>query len=362
MNHKLYFQTVTLILPIIFSITSNGWAQQKPDTSYSLSLFPILMYDSDIGFGFGGKGVLKNYFRHQESLDLILFASSKGEQWYAFQFSQPDYEWRQGKVYQYALDVKIEWDKRLKSNFFGIGNESRDNDFQFPKEFFKLESTLGHAFTPRLIVELGYRFTFYSVYHFDWAWGTLTPETPGIGENQVSQMQLNVRYDTRDSQIHPHRGMYLMCSGASSLQELGSDWNFIRYRLEWSAYRMLWGQEHLLALRCWLQQINGTAPYHELSKLGDSWTARGYKADRFLDRAMTLTTLEYRFPLYKALGGVLFVDAGRVMPRLTEFSFKNWHYNWGWGLRYYLTNFVVRFDMGISEEGSRIFFNFGHVF
>jgi hypothetical protein len=34
----------------------------------------------------------------------------------------------------------------------------------------------------------------------------------------------------------------------------------------------------------------------------------------------------------------------------------------GWGLRYYLRNFVVRFDMGLSREGEGIYFNFGHIF
>jgi len=34
----------------------------------------------------------------------------------------------------------------------------------------------------------------------------------------------------------------------------------------------------------------------------------------------------------------------------------------GWGLRYYLHNFVVRFDMGFSGEGTGVYFNFGHVF
>jgi len=34
----------------------------------------------------------------------------------------------------------------------------------------------------------------------------------------------------------------------------------------------------------------------------------------------------------------------------------------GFGLRYYLRNFVVRFDTGISEEGLGLYFNFGHVF
>jgi len=43
-------------------------------------------------------------------------------------------------------------------------------------------------------------------------------------------------------------------------------------------------------------------------------------------------------------------------------SFHNWKTNWGGGIRYYLENFLVRLDIGVSNEGTRLFINFGHVF
>jgi outer membrane translocation and assembly module TamA len=77
---------------------------------------------------------------------------------------------------------------------------------------------------------------------------------------------------------------------------------------------------------------------------------------------MALTSMEYRFPIYGKVGGVVFIDSGRVWPGLSEFSLLEWHHDWGLGLRYYLKNFVVRFDAGTSREGTRVFFNFGQVF
>jgi outer membrane protein insertion porin family len=143
---------------------------------------------------------------------------------------------------------------------------------------------------------------------------------------------------------------------------LNTDWSYTKGRMEFSIYRRLFHPKHILAFRLWAQHVQGEAPYLELSQIGDGWTARGYKAGRFLDNAMALTSVEYRFPIYRKLGGVLFADAGRVRPDIWKFNFRDWHCNVGWGLRYYLANFVTRFDMGISREGTRIFFNFGHVF
>jgi outer membrane protein insertion porin family len=178
----------------------------------------------------------------------------------------------------------------------------------------------------------------------------------------VSAIGLKFRFDTRDSQIHPRRGVRLDLQAEKTMTALGSDWGYAKVRLETSAYRSLFNRNHVAAIRLWTQHIAGDAPYEELSKIGDSWTGRGFKADRFLDRAMALASVEYRFPIYRKVGGVLFTDAGRVWPRLSEFGFKNWHADAGLGLRYYLENFVARLDVGKSREGTRIFFNFGQVF
>ena len=164
-----------IILSVLFSfVFVNLMADESMDhRTRSMSIFPILMYDSDIGFGFGGKGVLKNQLRKNESFDLMLFGSTKGEQRYCFVFSVPDFEIRQGTAYSLAFDVKMDWNKLLNSNFFGIGNDTDDNEFQFPREMTKLELTLGRAFTPRLIGELWCRYYRYSVYGYDPDWLTI---------------------------------------------------------------------------------------------------------------------------------------------------------------------------------------------
>ena len=66
--------------------------------------------------------------------------------------------------------------------------------------------------------------------------------------------------------------------------------------------------------------------------------------------------------IYRGIGAVAFADAGRVFPSFENFTIDNWHISYGGGLRYCLSGFVVRFDMGFSNEGMRVFFNFGHVF
>ena len=369
MTLKIKKITVLTIISLVFlsgriisKSAEKSELQKNNIRKLSISVFPILMYDSDIGFGFGGKGVVKNHFKKNESFDLMLFGSTKGEQRYAFVFSIPDFEIRQGTYYPLAFDMKIEYNKLLKSNFFGFGNDSEDNDFQFPREVTRLELTLSHTFTPRLVGEIWLRHNHYSVYDYDPNWEIITARTPGVGETEVTAGSLRLRYDSRNSQIHPRKGVKIDLQGEAGFPVFTPKWNFNKLHLECSTYTQLFSKNHILALRYWMQHITGDAPYFEMSLLGGGWTLRGYKADRFVDNTMALVSMEYRFPIIRKLGGVLFIDSGRVWPSLNDFSLTGWHQNVGVGLRYYLVNFVARFDLGYSTEGTRIFFNFGHVF
>ena len=362
----LIFCASMILLPWIPASAEN---ENAADTRHrSGSGFPIVMYDSDIGFGFGGRGVVKNLMKKNESFDMILFASTLGEQWYVFTFSIPDFEIRQGTRYPAACDIKLEFDKFLKSNFFGFGNDSEDNDFQFPKEFIKLEMTFSRALTEKVIGEAGWFFNHTSIYGYRYIYDDMNVEPvmhqdiPGSGARITSYVTARLRWDTRDSQIHPRKGIKLALNADFAGKALGGDYNFSRYRLEFSAYLSFWNRNHVLAARVWGQHIEGTAPYYEQSVIGGGDTGRGFKKDRFIDDAMCLVSLEYRCIITRKLGGILFADTGRVYPGINYFDFSAWKTSTGWGLRYYLENFVVRFDMGISREGTRLFFNFGHVF
>ncbi len=350
----------SLVFMAFVVFVETAFPQEAKKVSYNI--FPILNYDSDIGFGIGTKGLVRNYFQNDESFDLTLYASSKGERWALFTFAIPDFELRQAKAFPWAVDLRVELDKQVKTNFMGFGNDSEDNDFQFPRKFFKLDLAMSRAITPRFIVSLNSRYAHYHAYGFDPAWGTITSLTPGAGKSQVAMQSVAVLFDARDSQLQPTKGVLVKAEASTAHRIFGGDWRFTRFQLRVNCYQRLFSKSHILALRHWIQDVDGSAPYLEQGRLGNSWTLRGYKAERFIDKALALASAEYRFLIWKKLGGVAFADAGRVWNSIRDYGFSDWHGNRGIGLRYYLTTFVARLDIGKSSEGTRIFFNFGHVF
>jgi hypothetical protein len=98
--------------------------------------------------------------------------------------------------------------------------------------------------------------------------------------------------------------------------------------------------------------------------LGGPYAMRGYLPRRFEGSNMTLISLEYRFPIYyetdmnlkglaltHTLQGVLFTDIGNAADYQTLFSFKNYKFDAGAGIRWYLDSlgfYPVIFRLDVS--------------
>jgi outer membrane protein assembly factor BamA len=325
------------------------------------------MYDTDIGVGYGAKGKFVNFFRKDESFDLLLFNSTKGERTYILVFSLPDFEIRQGTVYPFSFDLKAEYSKLLKANFYGLGPDSNEDDLtHYTDEKKELILTFGRGFSSHFVVEAAY--TLKSILYFNIEEDkSHTEKLNGVGEEYSPYASLLFRYDTSDSWIHPTNGLRLFFRNDFAAGFLGNaKSNYYRYTLDLRKYFLFIGENDVVALRLMIQHVIGRdVPIYEMSTIGggsELKAMRGYRLNRFQDRGKFLANVEYRFPLLKKLGGNIFIDWGLVWPSWGEISFNLAAKDIGWGLRYYLKNFVVRFDMGFSQEGTGIYFNFGHIF
>jgi outer membrane protein assembly factor BamA len=325
------------------------------------------MYDSDIGFGFGAKAKFVNYLKKQESFDLILFNSTKGERWYVFTFSIPDFEIRQGKTYPFSLDLKAEYDKYLKHYFYGFGPDSkRENETEFTNEKMELQIILGRGFSPHLVLEGGYVFKNIRYYNVE-------EDQPfddvinSVGSQFSPYAFILFKYDKTDSQIHPTRGFRILFKNDFAGKILGNrNASYHRFTFDSRKYISLFGKKDVFVFRFLVRKISGSKiPLFEFPYIGggsNSTVMRGYKRNRFTDKGKILFNVEYRFPIWEKLGGNIFIDIGNVMSSFSEIDLKKTSVDAGFGLRYYLENFLVGFDIGFSHEGIGMYFNFNHAF
>lgn len=335
------------------------------ETRSHIEPLPILSYDTDIGFGYGAKLFLFDLLNWKESFDFVLFNSTKGERWYRGVFSFPDFEWREGKEYPFAVDLTFDYDKWLRDNFYGIGNTSLFADGEkytrVPVEF---SAAFSRGFTPELVGQFVAKYKSVENYAFD-PRGRLKDLPPSLNTAtaRFSSVGVNVRYDTRDSYVNPSAGFMLQGETEYALRGALGNVSFLRLAGWFQFYRELFYPPTIFALRVGVQQITGDSlPVQVLTSLGGNNTLRGFTQDRFLDRAAALMNAELRFHIVWRLGGVAGIDAGKVWSSITRADLGRWAANPVAGLRLYMDNFVVRADLGFGPEGTGFYFNFGHIF
>jgi endonuclease/exonuclease/phosphatase family metal-dependent hydrolase len=345
-------------------------APKEPGTvvrpaGFTPEFLPIAMGDTDIGFGYGLKSFLLNPLGLAESFDITLFNSTKGERWYRFVFSLPDFEIRQGRIYPWALDLTVDYDKMIRNNYFGVGNASRWSDREtYTREPIELSLTLSRGFTSRLVGQLGLRYKAVTNSRFA-EMSALAHRPPDLnaGTADYGSVFAGLRYDSRDSTINPSEGFVAQAEAEMAPRLGGANVHFQRLGGWLQYYSVLFLPKTVFAIRFGGQSLFGSnLPVQVLLPLGGNQTLRGSPQDRYLDKSFLLINAEIRFPIVGRLGGVVGWDTGKVWPSLGRFDLKNWASNPTLGLRLAMKTFIVRLDAGLGQDSTGIYFKFGQLF
>jgi outer membrane protein assembly factor BamA len=104
-------------------------------------------------------------------------------------------------------------------------------------------------------------------------------------------------------------------------------------------------------------------PFFLLPDLGGSHTIRGYQPWRFRDRNRLLLSGEYRWTAGSFLDMALFVDAGKVAPRLADLDLHGLTTSYGIGAAFHTPiSTVTRIELARTREGNSLMFSFSPSF
>lgn len=143
--------------------------------------------------------------------------------------------------------------------------------------------------------------------------------------------------------------------------------NFGRLDLEARQYIPFLNGKRVIALRG-VSSLTTTSgdqqvPFYMQPTLGGPTDLRGFRAYRFYGDNMVATSAEYRWEASTALGMALFVDAGKVFDRWSQWNFHNLEASYGFGFRFKSQHTpLFRIDTGFSHEGFQIWFRFNDAF
>jgi outer membrane protein assembly factor BamA len=179
-------------------------------------------------------------------------------------------------------------------------------------------------------------------------------------DDLVTSVQGFLSLELRDQPADPKLGSYHFTGLEVGSSALGGNVNFVKFRLE-DSWFFAWPPRTVLAVST---RFGVAAPYADTAdlviedrfKAGGSTTVRGYKEDHVgpLDAKgnpqggdlRILTNVEWRFPLYRWLGGVVFFDAGLVTPTVPDFAWSAFFPGVGGGLRITTPIGPIRLDVG----------------
>lgn len=178
----------------------------------------------------------------------------------------------------------------------------------------------------------------------------------------VSSANYAVERSTVDDVLHSTKGSVVRLSLENAAGYLGSEVTYLRPGLEAKAFVPLpWRM--VLAVRADFQTIKKAedTDYIPISKqffMGGSKSVRGYGYEKMgvIDHndavvdisglSSFMANVELRFPVYKDLGGVTFLDSGALSRDSFHADLSNLRYAAGLGLRYYTIIGPVQLDFG----------------
>ncbi|TYK66186.1 BamA/TamA family outer membrane protein [Colwellia echini] len=214
----------------------------------------------------------------------------------------------------------------------------------------------------------------------------------------VHGFELGYYYNNTDFPANPSQGssQYIGYSYNPEWLEARQQWDFIE--LEVSKYFSLgatsFAKQNIIALNGWLgyspswdviyneqgaSQYIDNAPFLEGATLGGMYRMRGFRQNRFHDKAVIYATAEYRMTLaYNPIADihwlrflnldwfqtVFYVEGGRVSPTMkTSTLLSDWKADVGVSLRALTSGVVLRLDITTTaHEGSSTWLMVGHPF
>jgi outer membrane protein assembly factor BamA len=278
----------------------------------------------------------------------------------------------------FTLTTTVTYDRMEREPFYGFGNNSLDRDeVAFTHERIVAGTELDWAVSRRFHAGVAVAYNAHNTFDGD------DPDLQGaldsiqtalalvptdLRSTRYVSTELGLYYDYRNNPGQPSSGGFgkitgTFYGGVGRSDEL----RFYKLRLDYRHFIELF-EKRVFRVRLLAQSIDiidvenrPRNPIYLQSYLGGPDGLQGYEPSRFTDKEMALVSIEYRWPVWRAIDGVLFFEEGRVFDSFSDsFTFRHWQYSVGTGLRVWSRwGQVASLTIAWSREETRFVFNFG---
>jgi hypothetical protein len=179
-------------------------------------------------------------------------------------------------------------------------------------------------------------------------------------------LELSACRDTRNSEDFSTDGSLVRLIGGIVQDDSTGDENYSTISGEYQYFHQLWREGRSLAFRFFIEGMECSdrdqIPYTEMINMGGKYTLRGYDYYRFTDTHMTLSTIEYRYPVTANIQGRLFSEWGSVASEWNHLSTEDFAHSWGAGLAMNVQGTPLTLQWAHSSEGNHVYVGTSTVF
>ena len=264
-----------------------------------------------------------------------------------------------GQKYRMAYDLSFE---SMPDKFWGIGYDmasQNSNMTKYKRWHAQLDASflinIGHPglyLGPRLLID-----------YLDGK-NIKQPQLWNFQRNKTftDAIGLAVEFDTRDNVFNAYKGVYARIDQLFAPRFIGNRYAFSSTEVTVSYYHQLW-RTGVLAGRLHSRLTYGNTPWGLMSKLGGSYTMRGYWEGRYNDKCAADFTLELRQHLFSRFGAVVWGGVGEVFAKPKDIFNTHLLWNAGVGLRWEFKHRVnVRVDYGFGQHENGLIFSINEAF
>ncbi|HEX5034699.1 MAG TPA: BamA/TamA family outer membrane protein [bacterium] len=269
----------------------------------------------------------------------------------------------------FSFGVYSTWYREFDEDFYGIGPETPQSA---KTEFGLYRLRVGTQFGFELVQNL----VFSARFVFDLSDGdsgrASSPnkiqekfppsELAGFGRKlDYVDMGFQLAHDTRQPYYYPSRGgRYSLTFHRFQLVGQGG-FSFYQWDFDLEHYFTLGHPRLVLWLHnAWMfQDTTGgdQIPFYRLALLDVHSPMRGFDAGRFRDNSSVVFNVELRYPLWENVDGTVFFDSGRVFDGIQNFSFQDFRFGGGAGVRVTVRKFYqFQVDAAYAGEGVNFIF------
>jgi len=329
-------------------------------------VFPLVANSIETSLSFGGAASITFRSSHKDtlsrtssiqalalySLDKQLVTAVNGTQYFARE--------------RYILNEQLSYSS-FPDKFWGIGKNTPDANeeaYKFEQYYIYLHlmRSLGHNFFGGILFE------FQNVMKVDYNKGGIFDQQLVAGRNgyKASGFGLSFTYDDRNDAFAPDKGSFAQFFFNHFDHVFGSGYNYTNYVIDLRKFIRIYHHQ-VLALQAFsFTNVGDSIPLRSLATFGGATSMRGYYDGRYRDKNQLVFQAEYRVPLFKRFGAVVFANCGDVAHTPFDYTFDDLKFSYGGGLRFALNKsekLNLRLDYGIGKgDNSGLYFQLGEAF